>query len=139
PTLFPQLIAVSQRLSHLPLEAVILLWQMAAIFLILWGGLRLARKSFPAATAQWAATALVAVLLTLPVAGTALFLVDPYLHPRTLATAALLFMLADVLDRRLTRALLWLIPAATMHIQISFYGALLALCLLIPESWLSWS
>ena len=136
PTLFPQLIAVSQRLSYLPLEAVILLWQMAAIFLVLWGCLRLARKCFPAASAQWAATALVAVLLTLPVAGTALFLVDPYLHPRTLATAALLFMLADVLDRRLARALLWLVLAAAVHIQMSFYGALLAVFLLVPGSWI---
>ena len=138
PTLFPQLIALSQRASHLPLEVVIFLWQIASIFLVLWACLLLARKCFPLPSAQWAAVTLVAVLLTLPVAGTALFLVDPYLHPRTLATAALLFMLADVLDRRPTRALLWLIPAATMHIQMSFYGALLALFLLIPEPWLSW-
>src|SRR5579859_2670821 len=133
PTLFPQLIAWSQRLSHASLDAVIFVWQLLAIFLVLWGCLRLARRFFSSTHGQWSAVALVAVLLTLPVAGTALFLVDPYLHPRTLATAALLFMLADVLDRKLARALFWLVLAALLHIQMAFYGALLALFLLLPK------
>jgi len=134
PTLFPQLIAASQRVTHAPLEAVVLLWQLLSIFLVLVGCLHLARKFFPSTRAQWSAVALVTVLLTLPVTGTALFLVDPYLHPRTLATAALLFMLADVLDNRLLRAAFWLLLAALMHIQMAFYGALLALFLALPKT-----
>src|SRR5438270_3274159 len=136
PTLFPQLIALSQHASHLPLEVVIFLRQIVAILLVLWGCLRLVRRCFPSTTAQWAGVTLTAVLLTLPVAGTALFLVDPYLHPRTLATAALLFMLADVLDRKLRRAAFWLALAALLHIQMAFYGALLAFFFLMPERWL---
>lgn len=133
PTLFPQLIAASARWTHAPLDAVVFAWQLLSIFLVLWGCLRLARKFFASARAQWSAVAMITVLLTLPVAGTALFLVDPYLHPRTLATAALLFMLADVLDRKLVRAVLWLALAALLHIQMAFYGALLALFLFLPK------
>lgn len=133
PTLFPQLIATTQRVTHAPLDAVIFLWQLISIFLVLWACLGLARKLFPSPQAQWAAVSLIAVLLTLPVAGTALFLVDPYLHPRTLATAALLFMLTDVLERKLVRAVIWLALAALMHIQMAFYGALLATFLFLPN------
>ena len=62
---------------------MMLLWQFAAIALIVFGCWSIARRLFPEERAQWAGVALVTAMFTLPVAGTALYLVDQHLHPRT--------------------------------------------------------
>src|SRR5438105_12908266 len=134
-TIFDQLIALSVRVSHVPLDTALFIWQLAAIFLILWACLRLSRKLFTSAAAQWSAVAMVAVMFTLPVTGTGLYIVDQYLHPRALATPALLFMLNAVLERRFLRAFLIAILAALLHVQMTFYGVLLAVFFLLPERW----
>src|SRR5579871_7061380 len=66
-TIFDKLIAWSVRLMHLPLMWVVLLWQIATIFFLLHGCWRIARRCFVKPEAQWGATALVAVLLTMPI------------------------------------------------------------------------
>src|SRR5260370_42521993 len=99
PTLFDEAVAASSRLTHLSLEATMLLWHLASIYLVLWGCLRIARRCFSSPQGQWASVALVAALLTIGVAGTGLYLVDEYLNPRAPATAPLLLMLLDILDR----------------------------------------
>src|SRR5579862_4979712 len=88
-TIFDRLIALSVRLTHLPVLWDVLLWQLLGIFLILFGCWRIARRCFALPEAQWAAVALITALLTLPVPGVAINLADQYLHPRTLATAAI--------------------------------------------------
>jgi hypothetical protein len=65
--------------------------------------------------ARWAAVALLAALLTLPIAGTALYILDQYLNPRNLAAFAALFSVAEVLHRKYRRAVLWLMFAAAVH------------------------
>src|ERR1019366_6893327 len=100
-TVFDKLIARSVRLSHVPLAWAILLWQFAAIFFLLHGCWRISRRCFSQPHPQWAAVATVAVLLTLPVSGVGITLADQYLHPRTLATAAILAAIVAVLDPRL--------------------------------------
>jgi hypothetical protein len=120
-TIFDKLIAASIHLTHLPIEWAILLWQFAATFLILWGCLRISRRCFPNARAHWAGVALVAVLLTIPVSGTALSLTDQYLHPRALATAAVLAAIVATLDeRRLLAAMLLAVAFLTHAIMASF-------------------
>jgi hypothetical protein len=120
-TQFHSAVAWSVHALHLPLNWAALMWHVLGIFLVLLGCLRLARCCFAERTAQWAGVTLVAVLLTLPVSGTALFLVDQYLHPRTLATAFLLFALVAVLDRRPV-ALLWIFLAGLCHPTMALYG-----------------
>lgn len=134
-TIFAPLVAFSVRATHLPLDLAIFLWQLCAIFLILLACLRLSRRLFSSASAQWSGTVMVAVMLTLPVTGTGLYIADQYLHPRALATAALVFMLCDVLDKRYLRAILWAIAAAFLHVQMAFYGVLLAVFFLLPDGW----
>src|ERR1700749_1468398 len=56
-TIFDKLIAASVRLTHLPLAWTALLWQLLAIFFILHGCLRIARRCFVSPAAQWGATA----------------------------------------------------------------------------------
>lgn len=121
-TIFDKVIAASVRLTHLPVGATALLWQFISIALILWGCLRIARRVFAESHAQWAAVALVAALLTLPVAGTALYLDDQYLHPRSLATAAILAAIVAVLDRRQTLAGCLLALAFVMHPLMAGFG-----------------
>ncbi len=121
-TIFDKVIAASVRLTHLPVGGMVLLWQFISITLILWGCLRIARRVFAEPHAQWAAVALVAALLTLPVAGTALYLDDQYLHPRALATAAILAAIVAVLDRRQILAGFLLALAFVMHPLMASFG-----------------
>ena len=121
-TIFDKLIAYSVRLSHLPLAWTVLLWQFAAIFLLLHGCWRIGRRCFSQFEAQWAAVTTVAVLLTLPVTGIAMTLADQYLHPRTLATAAILAAIVAVLDRHLWIAGVLLAFAFATHALMASFG-----------------
>ncbi len=65
---------------------------------------------------------LIAALLTLPVSGIAINLADQYLHPRTLATAAILAAIVAVLDRRLWTAGFLLAFAFSVHAIMASFG-----------------
>ena len=121
-TIFDKLIALSVRLTHLPVAWVVLLWQLTAIFFLLHGCWRISRRCFLHPEAQWAATALVAALLTLPVAGIAINLMDQYLHPRALASAAILAAIVAVLDRRLWLGGVLLLVAFSIHALMTIFG-----------------
>jgi hypothetical protein len=116
-TLFPNLVAFSLRVTHLPIEAGLFLWQLASIFLLLLACWELSGLLFSNANAKarWCGVCLVAALLTIPVAGTALYIMDQYLNPRNLAAFAGIFMVVRTLEKRYVRALLWLGFAACMH------------------------
>jgi hypothetical protein len=121
-TIFDKLIAFSIRLTHLPILWALLLWQIAAIFLLLLGCWRIAGRCFTGSDAQWGAVATIAALLSLPLPGVAILLCDPYLHPRTLASAAILAAIVAVLDRKLWRAGLWLLVAFLIHAIMACLG-----------------
>jgi len=129
-TVFDKLIAFSLRWTHVPLEWGILFWQWCVTFLILWGCWRISRRCFAEAHAQWAAVTLVAVLLSLPVSGTGLSLTDQYLHPRALATAAILAAIVAVLDGQRLLAGALLAAAFSMHAIMAAFGASYCLFLL---------
>ena len=114
-TLFPNLIAVSVKATHLPMGVALFIWELGSIFLLLLACWQLSAKCFTDPNARWAGVALVAALLTLPVAGTALYILDPYINPRNLAAFAAIFALARVLDQKYVQAGLWLAFAAAMH------------------------
>jgi hypothetical protein len=114
-TLFPNLIAASIRISHLPVDWALLLWQWFSIFLLLLGCWHLGRLTFRDALARWGSVALMAALLTIPVAGTALYIMDEYLSTRSFSTPAVLFILVNAIERRFMRALLWAIFAVLIH------------------------
>jgi hypothetical protein len=126
---FDWLIAGTVKLLHLPVNVVMLAWQFAAICLLLFACLRLARHLFGAVAAQLASITLVALLFALPVAGTALFLVDPQLHPRTLATALIVFAADAVLCRRGGWAIPLLFVAMLMHPIMAAFGVSFCICL----------
>ncbi|HWX94698.1 MAG TPA: hypothetical protein VNY29_18865 [Terriglobales bacterium] len=121
-TIFDKVVAGSARVTHVPVSVVVLAWHCLAIFLVLWGCLRVSRRCFEEPWAQWASATLVAVLLTLPVAGSALYLVDQNLHPRALATAAILAAIVATLDRKYVLAGGLLVGAAAIHPIMASFG-----------------
>jgi hypothetical protein len=114
-TLFPNLIAASVRLTHLPLEGTLFVWQVASIFLMLLACWDLSGKCFTDQKARWGGVSLIAALLTLPVAGTALYILDQYINPRNLVAFAAIFAISKVLDKKYVQASLFLIFAAAIH------------------------
>jgi hypothetical protein len=121
-SLYSKLIASLVRLTHLPLPWVTLLCQFASIFLLLLGTWRVAAALFEQDRARWGALVLMATLLTLPIAGTALYILDQYLNPRNLAAFMALFAVSEVLHRKYTMALLWLVAASAVHPLMSSFA-----------------
>jgi hypothetical protein len=136
-TIFPNLVAFSLRVTHLPMETGLFLWHLASIFLLLlacWelSGLFFSSERPPSARARWGGVCLVAVLLTIPVAGTALYIMDQYLNPRNLAAFAVVFAVTRTLEKKYVRAALWLAFAGSVHplmaaFTFSFCGLLVIL------------
>ncbi len=121
-TIFDKVVAASVLLTHAPLGWVIFAWHYLTIYFVLLGCWRLSRRLFPEVYAQWASTTLVAVLLTLPVAGSALYIVDQNLHPRAMATAAILAAIVATLDRKYAQSVVLLLLAALLHPIMAAFG-----------------
>jgi hypothetical protein len=126
---FPDLIGHSARLIRLPTDWVIFLWHAVSVFLLLLAARQLMRACFQSERAQWAGVILLACVLTVPVAGTALVIMDPYVTARSLSTPATLFAVASFARNKLKRGLLWLLFTALIHPQMSVYGAAFLACL----------
>jgi hypothetical protein len=121
-TLFPNLIACSVRITHLPLEWTLLAWHVVCIFLLLVGSCTLGRACFGGARAAWGGAVLVASLLTIPVAGTALYIMDQYVNPRSFSTAADLWIVLAVVRRKYLQAAIWMVLLALIHPLMAFFG-----------------
>jgi hypothetical protein len=114
-TLFDRWIADFVRVTHISVAWTELLWQFLSLFGILWASYTIAQQLFREQSAQWAGVAMVAAMLTLPVAGTALYLADQHLHPRNLATAIILFAVSRILARKRWQAIPLLLLAFVLH------------------------
>lgn len=121
-TLFPNLMAGSVRTLHLPLDGVLLVWHLLTIYLFLLGCWKVSCLCFDEQAARWCAVTLVAALLTMPVAGTALFLMDQYVNPRSFSAFTGMFAVARALERRYARAMVWLLGTALVHPLMPVYG-----------------
>jgi hypothetical protein len=132
-SIYDRMMAVSSRVLHLPVNVTMFLWQFAALCLVLYASLRIARLLFRQTAAQWSAVVLLAVLFALPVAGTALFLIDPQLHPRTLATVLILLAAEAVLHRPPLLAVPLLFAAAFLHPIMAAFGMSFCLFLILAR------
>jgi hypothetical protein len=121
-TFFPNLIAGSVRISHLPVDWALFLWQWFSIFLLLLACWHVGRLAFRDALARWGGIVAIASLLTIPVAGTGLYIMDQYLSTRSLSTPAVLFIIINALERKFIRALLWAIGTAMIHPLMVVFG-----------------
>ncbi|AFL87743.1 hypothetical protein Terro_1435 [Terriglobus roseus DSM 18391] len=124
-SLFVPSVAQLIRLLHLPQDwAMLLLFATALLATLLAAG-SLARALFPSIRAQRGAVLLLAVSLGLPVAGTSLYLADPYLTARSLWTPLVLYGLSLLLRSRARAALLCLVVSAPLHPLMTVWAALL--------------
>jgi hypothetical protein len=108
-------------MTHLPLAVVLLFWQLTSIFLLLLACWQLAGKCVIDQKARWAGVGLVVALLTLPVAGTALYIMDEYVNPRNLTAFAAIFAITKVIDRKYFQAVAFLVFAAVIHPLMSAF------------------
>jgi hypothetical protein len=110
---------------HLPLDVVLFATYLATTWLLLYSCLLLARRCFARAgsEAQWAAVVLVTLCLTVPVAGSSLFLMDPYVTSRSISTPFTLLAISACLDRRLGRTLACLAVVGLFHPLMGIYAA----------------
>jgi hypothetical protein len=132
-TLFPNLIASSIRITRLPFEWALFSWHFLSIFLLLLACWYLGRMCFRDPLAKWGGVALIASLLTIPVAGTALYIMDQYLTPRSFSTPAALFVVINVLEKKLWRAALWAIFIASIHPLMAVFAVSYAILLWVLD------
>jgi hypothetical protein len=121
-SVFDRIMAAWVSFTHIPVSVSELLCQCLAAFLLLLGCWALARRCFSTAAGQWAGVALVGTLFTLPVAGTALYIFDQYLHPRAIATVLILWAILAVLDRHVVRAFILLAAGVVVHPIMGVFG-----------------
>ena len=132
-TLYPNVIALSSRLFHVPLGWALLGWHFLTIFLLLWGCHKLGTVCFRSERAAWGGSLLVAALLTIPVAGTALYIMDQYVNPRSISTATALWIAASALEKKYLRAALWIVLTALVHPLMAVFSAGFVLLLVLWE------
>jgi hypothetical protein len=97
-SLFAPLVAAFARITHLGLPGAVFALHLATIWVTLFAAWMLASRCWPSRAARAGAVVLLACWLALPVAGTALVLMDPYLTARSISTPCTLFALVAVLD-----------------------------------------
>jgi hypothetical protein len=147
-SLFAPLVAGLVRVLRLPLMTIWLGLHIATFWLTLFAAWLLATRCYLCREARCGAVALLAAWLTIPIAGTSLMLMDPYLSARSISTPCALFALVSILDlllpetsagprpdRSRTLALLCgsLLVAAVIHPLMAAYAigcTLLLACLL---------
>jgi hypothetical protein len=96
-SVFAPMVAAAVRGSGLSLEVVLLLLQLASFWTTLLAGWMLAARCYSRREVQVGAVALLAVWLTLPIAGTSLMLMDPYVTARSISTPCALLALVGAL------------------------------------------
>jgi hypothetical protein len=114
-TAFDKSVAAFVRVTGISVAAGELLIQAASILLIIAACWAIARRLFAEERARWAGVAMVAAMLTLPVAGSALNMADQHLHPRNIATAFILVAVSRILAGKRWQAALSLVLAFLFH------------------------
>ncbi|MGA8939090.1 MAG: hypothetical protein WB439_07995 [Acidobacteriaceae bacterium] len=126
-SIFAPVLASIVHLTHLSLSWVLLLTNLFSLWLTFYAAYRILRLTIANETAQLAGLFLLAAFWSLPIAGTSLLLMDPYVTARSLSTPLSLLAVAFALDDRPSiLPLLWcslcLILAAAFHPLMAAYA-----------------
>jgi hypothetical protein len=132
-SIFSNVVGAMVRWLHVPLPWAVFVFHVLGIYLLLLAGDWLARLLFTRPRAQWAAIVMLASVMTIPVTGTALPIMDPYLTSRSLSTPLTIFALAAILAGRPSAAAIFLGITAVLHPQMAAYGIALVVLLSIPQ------
>jgi hypothetical protein len=145
---FAPIIADLVRVSHLGVMTVMFAIYCMTTWLTLFGAWLIAGQCYWRREARYCAVSLLALWLTMPIAGTSLLLVDPYVSARSISTPFSLIAIAAALDvrrrvfgggpdlwRSLTVCLLSLLAGFAVHPLMSGYTlecVVLLTCLSLP-------
>lgn len=145
-SLFAPMVAALVRESHLGLPVVLLLLHLATVWITLFAAYLLASRCYESRKARVGTVSLLAMWITLPIAGTSLMLMDPYVTARSISTPCVLLALVGILDalqadrwRGLTVCAVSLLCAIAMHPLMAAYGfgcVLVLGCMLSPLRWM---
>lgn len=97
-SLFARLVAGLVRESHFGVETVLLLMYLVTFWMTLFAAWLLAARCYVSREARFGAVALLTVWLTLPIAGSSLMLMDPYVTARSVSTPCGLLALVGALE-----------------------------------------
>jgi hypothetical protein len=142
-------VAMLVHVIHLSLSWVLFLLNLFSIWLTLFAGRQVLRRVLPAGyeRAQLAGVALLAAWWTLPVAGTSLILMDPYVTARSFSTPLSLLAIAFALDdwdwpwarsRSMLFCALCLLAAAELHPLMAAYGFGFVVMLRVSRTQRTW-
>jgi hypothetical protein len=124
---FAPAVATVTRATHLPLSLVLVITNLISIALTLIGARALLLRITTNERAQLAGIATLAAVWTVPVAGTSLLLMDPYVTARSLSTPLSLWAVAFALDdwrtnqRSISGCILAITLAAGFHPLMAGY------------------
>jgi hypothetical protein len=114
-TVFDMWMAAFIHRTGIPVAWAELAWQLLSMFLILFASWTIVCQLFEDVRARWAGIAMLSAMFTLPVAGTALYIVDQYLEPRAPAAALILFAVSRILSAKRWQAVPLLALAFIVH------------------------
>lgn len=136
-SVFSHVLAGFASAFNLRLEPLLLLAYLVSAFLFLFACRSFAVRVFENEQVTWVATLFATACFTLPVAGTALFVMDPYLSARSFSTPLSILAVCAALDRRWWRVVFWCVLTAVMHPQMGAYltGFVIILVLLDQRRW----
>jgi hypothetical protein len=148
-SLFAPATAGLVRLTHIGLMGVLLGIYATSIWLTLYAAWLLASRLTSRSISCFGAVTLLALTLTIPVAGTSLMLVDPYVTARSISTPCGILMLVAVLDFQAAwtsrRSIAWksvalfvvaFVVAGAMHPLMAVYSlgcVVLLICVSLPN------
>lgn len=126
-SIFAPVLAFLVHHTHLSLAWILLLTNLFSLWLTFYAAHRILQRTISSDVAQLAGLCLLAVFWSLPIAGTSLLLMDPYVTGRSLSTPLSLLAIAFALDDHPDlRPLLWsavaLILAAAFHPLMAAYA-----------------
>jgi hypothetical protein len=126
-SVFAPVLASFVHLTHLSLAWVLLFTDLFSLWLTFYAAYRILQRTISSEAAQFAGLCLLTGFWTLPIAGTSLLLMDPYVTARSLSTPLSLLAIAFALDDRpslrpLLGSALCLILAAAFHPLMAAYA-----------------
>ncbi len=122
------------RAFHLPLEAGLLLLHILGLFATMCAVWRIAKHCYGNKSSSTVACLVFAIGAGLPVAGTSLYLIDPYVTARSFTTPLMLFAVAFLLEQRWQRSAAVVLIAAALHPLMAFWGTFLLTFLVVGRN-----
>jgi len=136
---FATIVAEMARMTHLPLAWVLLALDCASVWATLYAGWMVASRFTTSLAGRCGAVVLFACWLTIPIAGTSLMLMDPYVTARSVSTPLALLAVAwamDALEGNRRAAMLCgvALVLALVHPLMAGYGLATVIVLVVVGS-----